>query len=60
LRRHARRTGAERDNELAGERVDIVQWDDDSVRFVMNAMSPAEVDSVIVDEDTHSHGYYCF
>ena len=41
-------------NELSGERVDIVQWDDDSVRFVMNAMSPAEVDSVIVDEDTHS------
>ncbi|MCP5158455.1 MAG: transcription termination/antitermination protein NusA [Gammaproteobacteria bacterium] len=41
-------------NELAGERVDIVQWDDDSVRFVMNAMSPAEVDSVIVDEDTRS------
>ena len=41
-------------NELAGERVDIVQWDDDVVRFVMNAMSPAEVDSVIVDEDTHS------
>jgi len=41
-------------NELAGERVDIVQWDDDSVRLVMNAMSPAEVDSVIVDEDTHS------
>ncbi|MDQ5908629.1 MAG: transcription termination/antitermination protein NusA [Pseudomonadota bacterium] len=41
-------------NELAGERVDIVRWDDDAVRFVMNAMSPAEVDSVIVDEDTHS------
>ena len=41
-------------NELAGERVDIVRWDDDPVRFVMNAMSPAEVDSVIVDEDTHS------
>ncbi|MBK8534280.1 MAG: transcription termination/antitermination protein NusA [Candidatus Competibacteraceae bacterium] len=41
-------------NELAGERVDIVQWDDDPVRFVMNAMSPAEVESVIVDEDTHS------
>ncbi len=40
-------------NELAGERVDIVQWDDDPVRFVMNAMSPAEVESVIVDEDTH-------
>jgi N utilization substance protein A len=31
-----------------------VQWDDDPVRFVMNAMSPAEVESVIVDEDAHS------
>ena len=41
-------------NELAGERIDIVQWDDDSIRFVMNAMSPAEVESIIVDEDTHS------
>ena len=41
-------------NELSGERVDIVQWDDDSVRFVMNAMSPSEVESIIVDEDTHS------
>ena len=41
-------------NELAGERVDIVQWDDDPIRFVMNAMSPAEVESIIVDEDTHS------
>ena len=40
--------------ELSGERIDIVQWDDDSVRFVMNAMSPAEVESIIVDEDTHS------
>ncbi len=41
-------------NELSNERVDIVQWDDDPVRFVMNAMSPAEVESVIVDEDAHS------
>jgi len=40
-------------NELAGERVDIVQWHDDPVRFVMNAMSPAEVESIIVDEDAH-------
>jgi len=40
-------------NELAGERVDIVQWHDDPIRFVMNAMSPAEVESIIVDEDTH-------
>jgi N utilization substance protein A len=41
-------------NELAGERIDIVQWDDDPIRFVMNAMSPAEVESIVVDEDTHS------
>lgn len=41
-------------NELSGERVDIVQWHEDPVRFVMNAMSPAEVESVIVDEDAHS------
>jgi len=41
-------------NELSGERVDIVQWDDDPVRFVMNAMSPAEVDSIVIDEETHS------
>ncbi len=41
-------------NELVGERIDIVQWDDDSVRFVMNAMSPAEVESIVVDEDAHS------
>ena len=41
-------------NELSGERVDVVRWDDDSVRFVMNAMSPAEVESIIVEEDSHS------
>ncbi|MEI2743104.1 MAG: transcription termination factor NusA [Candidatus Competibacter sp.] len=41
-------------NELSGERIDIVQWDDDPIRFVMNAMAPAEVESIIVDEDTHS------
>ncbi|MBK8182574.1 MAG: transcription termination/antitermination protein NusA [Candidatus Competibacteraceae bacterium] len=41
-------------NELVGERIDIVQWDDDPVRFVMNAMSPAEVESIVVDEDAHS------
>jgi N utilization substance protein A len=41
-------------NELAGERVDIVQWHDDPIRFVMNAMSPAEVESIIVDEDAHA------
>ena len=41
-------------NELSGERVDIILWDENSAQFVMNAMSPAEVVSIIVDEDTHS------
>ena len=41
-------------NELAGERVDIILWDDNSAQFVMNAMSPAEVVSIVVDEDKHS------
>ena len=41
-------------NELAGERVDIILWDDNSAQFVINAMSPAEVVSIVVDEDAHS------
>ena len=41
-------------NELAGERVDIILWDDNSAQFVINAMSPAEVVSIVVDEDKHS------
>ena len=41
-------------NELAGERVDIILWDDNSAQFVINAMSPAEVVSIVVDEDSHS------
>lgn len=41
-------------NELAGERVDIVPWDDNPAQFVINAMSPAEVVSVVVDEDKHA------
>ena len=40
-------------NELAGERVDIVLWDENPAQFVVNAMSPAEVASIIVDEDNH-------
>jgi N utilization substance protein A len=40
--------------ELAGERVDIVLWDDNPAQFVINAMSPAEVAAIIVDEDAHS------
>ena len=41
-------------NELAGERVDIVIYEDNPVQFVINAMSPADVVSVVVDEDTHT------
>jgi N utilization substance protein A len=41
-------------NELAGERVDIILWDDNPAQFVVNAMSPAEVVSIVVDEDAHS------
>ena len=41
-------------NELAGERVDIILWDDNPAQFVVNAMSPAEVVSIVMDEDKHS------
>ena len=41
-------------NELAGERVDIILWDENPAQFVINAMSPAEVVSIVVDEDSHS------
>jgi N utilization substance protein A len=41
-------------NELAGERVDIILWDDNPAQFAVNAMSPAEVTSIVIDEDKHS------
>jgi N utilization substance protein A len=41
-------------NELADERVDIILWDENVAQFVINAMSPAEVVSIVVDEDSHS------
>jgi len=41
-------------NELNGERIDIVLWNDAPAQFVINAMAPAEVQSIIVDEDKHS------
>ena len=41
-------------NELAGEHIDIVPWDDNIAQFVINAMAPAEVDSIIVDEESHA------
>jgi len=41
-------------NELAGERVDIVLWSADPAQFVIGALAPAEVSSIVVDEDKHS------
>ena len=40
--------------ELGGERVDIIMWDENPAQFAINAMAPAEVASIVVDEDTHS------
>lgn len=41
-------------NELGGERVDIALWDDNPAQLVMNAMSPAEIVSIVVDEETNT------
>lgn len=41
-------------SELAGERVDIILWSMEPAQFVINAMAPAEVSSIVVDEDSHS------
>lgn len=41
-------------SELGGERVDIVLWDDNPAQLVINAMAPADITSIVVDEDTHT------
>lgn len=41
-------------NELSGERIDIILWDENPAQFVINAMAPAEVQSIVVDEDSGS------
>ncbi len=41
-------------NELNGERVDIILWDDNPAQFVINAMSPADVVSIVIDEEARS------
>jgi N utilization substance protein A len=41
-------------NELDNERVDIILWDDNPAQLVINAMSPAEVESIVVDEDSNT------
>src|SRR6202030_4095993 len=40
--------------ELRGEKIDIVPWDDNETRFVCNALAPAEVVKVLLDEDNHA------
>ena len=40
-------------NELAGERVDIILWSEDPATYVINALAPAEVSSIVVDEEKH-------
>ncbi|QLB45135.1 transcription termination factor NusA [Mannheimia pernigra] len=41
-------------NELGGERVDIVLWDDNPAQFVINAMAPADVSSIVINDEAHS------
>ncbi len=41
-------------NELAGERVDIILYSEDPAKFVINALAPAEVQSILVDEEKHA------
>jgi len=41
-------------NELAGERIDIVLWDDNPAQLVINALAPAEIESIVMDEESHS------
>jgi len=41
-------------NELAGERIDIVLWDDNPAQLVINSLAPAEIESIVVDEETHA------
>jgi N utilization substance protein A len=41
-------------NELAGERVDIILWSEEPATYVINALAPAEVSSIVVDEEKHS------
>lgn len=41
-------------SELKGERVDIILWDDNPAQMVINAMAPAEISSIVVDEESHT------
>ena len=41
-------------SELGGERIDIMQWDDNPAQLVINAMAPSDINSIVVDEDSHA------
>jgi N utilization substance protein A len=41
-------------NELSGERVDIVLWDDNPAQYVINAMAPADVSNIVIDDEKHA------
>jgi len=41
-------------NEIGGERIDVVLWSPDTAQFVINALSPAEVSRIVIDEDHHA------
>lgn len=41
-------------NELSGERIDVVLWSSETAPFVINALSPAEVNRILIDEDKHA------
>lgn len=41
-------------NELGGERIDIILWDENTAQFMINAMLPAEIESIVVDEEKNS------
>ncbi|HNW82222.1 MAG TPA: transcription termination factor NusA [bacterium] len=41
-------------HELSGEKIDIIPWDEDSVKYICNTLSPVEVSQIIIDEEEHS------
>ncbi|GFO73769.1 transcription termination/antitermination protein NusA [Bathymodiolus platifrons methanotrophic gill symbiont] len=41
-------------NELNGERIDVILWNENEAQFVINSMAPAEIESIVVDEDKHT------
>ncbi len=41
-------------NELAGEKVDVILWNENEAQFVINSMAPAKIESIVLDEDKHS------